>query len=89
MEKDLENPGESSSWQLTYYHCIILLSLEHWNGRLLLSQVMAFDLDMISIGCVAPMDPVMKFSTRVLDKLMHKAVTKDVPDITVLTVAAG
>lgn len=26
---------------------------------------MAFDLDMISIGCVAPMDPVMKFSTRV------------------------
>ena len=28
-------------------------------------QVMAFDLDMISIGCVAPMDPVMKFSTRV------------------------
>ena len=27
-------------------------------------QLMAFDLDMISIGCVAPMDPVMKFTTR-------------------------
>lgn len=28
---------------------------------------MAFDLDMISIGCVAPMAPVMKFTTRHLD----------------------
>jgi hypothetical protein len=30
-------------------------------------QVMAFDLDMISIGCVAPMEPVMKFATRFLE----------------------
>ena len=30
---------------------------------------MAFDLDMISIGCVAPMDPVMKFSTSCLVEL--------------------
>ena len=30
-------------------------------------QVMAFDLDMISIGSVAPMEPVMKFATRFLE----------------------
>lgn len=34
---------------------------------------MAFDLDMISIGCVAPMDPVMKFSTRVSFQLSDAA----------------
>lgn len=81
------SPGES--WRVIFLtahtlHWSIQLSLENWNGRLLRSQVMAFDLDMISIGCVAPMDPVMKFSTRVLDKLMHKAVTNNIPDITVL-----
>ena len=37
-------------------------------------EVMAFDLDMISIGCVAPMDPVMKFSTRTLMVLVLFAV---------------
>ena len=37
-------------------------------------QVMAFDLDMISIGCVAPMEPVMKFSTRCLDEIRPEKV---------------
>ena len=27
-------------------------------------KVMAFDLDMVSISCVAPMSPVVKFATR-------------------------
>lgn len=37
-------------------------------------EVMAFDLDMISIGCVAPMEPVMKFATRTLMVLLLFAV---------------
>lgn len=36
-------------------------------------QVMAFDLDMISIGCVAPMEPVMKFATRCLERTLAPA----------------
>eukprot|EP00434_Breviolum_minutum_P008465 symbB.v1.2.007468.t2/scaffold455.1/size335105/16 len=39
---------------------------EPFDSILVALEVMAFDLDMISIGCVAPMDPVMKFSTRTL-----------------------
>ncbi|CAK9101557.1 40S ribosomal protein S6 [Durusdinium trenchii] len=47
---------------------------EPFNSILVAMELMAFDLDMISIGCVAPMDPVMKFSTRTLMVLLLFAV---------------
>ncbi|CAL1154799.1 unnamed protein product [Cladocopium goreaui] len=39
---------------------------EPFAGILLSLEVFSFDLDMISIGCVAPMGPVAKFSSRTL-----------------------
>lgn len=47
---------------------------EPFSSILVAMEVMAFDMDMISIGCVAPMDPVSKFTTRTLLVLVFFAV---------------
>ncbi|CAE7667297.1 RPS6, partial [Symbiodinium pilosum] len=47
---------------------------EPFSSILVALEVMAFDMDMISISCVAPMDPVMKFTTRTLLVLVFFAV---------------
>eukprot|EP00439_Symbiodinium_sp_Y106_P032155 s4992_g3.t2 len=39
---------------------------EPFSSVLVALEVMAFDMDMISISCVAPMSPVVKFATRTL-----------------------